>query len=55
MIGKFLKQCENGDRPKELPVRLEREREQSIVELQEEVFAFEDWPGVLRAPGLQEE
>lgn len=53
MIRDFVKQYEESDQAKELLIRLKRDREGLIAELQQEVFAFQHWAGVLRALGLQ--
>jgi len=49
LIRVFVKQCETGDRRKELLTRLKRDRAALIQELQDEIFAFPHWPGVLHA------
>ncbi|MXP65640.1 hypothetical protein E0493_20020 [Roseomonas sp. M0104] len=54
MIKKFIKQHEESGRAKELLVRLRRDREALIQELQGEVCTFPHWPGVVRALGLIE-
>ena len=53
MIRKFVQQHAEGEQAKELLTRLKRDRDGLIAELQQEVFAFLHWPGVLRALGLQ--
>lgn len=49
MIQAFVKQHETGSDQKEFLTRLKRDREGLVEELQQEVFGFQDWPGVLRA------
>lgn len=53
MIRSFVKQHETGAAQKELLARLKRDRDALVEELQQEVFDFRDWPGVLRALGIE--
>lgn len=54
MIRKFVRQHESKDQARELLTRLKRDRDSLVGELQDEVFKFQDWPGVIRALGLTE-
>jgi len=49
MVQKFIKQHETGPDQKRLLTRLKKDRGGLVEELQQEVFDFRDWPGVLRA------
>lgn len=54
MIKKFVRQHESKDQARELLIRLKRDRASLVADLQDEVFKFQDWPGVIRALGLAE-
>jgi hypothetical protein len=54
MIRNFVRQHENKDQARELLTRLKRDRDSLVGELQDEVFKFQDWPGVIRALRLTE-
>jgi hypothetical protein len=54
MIRKFVRQHESMDQAREILIRLKRDRDSLVGELQQEVFEFQDWPGVIRALGLGE-
>lgn len=49
MILSFMKQHETGSALREAIARIRRDRAALVAELQQEVFDFRDWPGVLRA------
>jgi hypothetical protein len=53
MVRDFVKQLETGQRQSDLLARLKRDRVALIQEVQDEVFAFPHWIGVLRALGLE--
>ncbi len=49
IIRDFIKQYETGEQARENLARLKRDRTSLVKELQEEVFDFPHWPGVLHA------
>jgi hypothetical protein len=52
VIRDFVKLYETGERAREQLARIKRDRQAMIQEIQDEVFNFPHWPGVLRAFGL---
>lgn len=52
VIRDFVKQYESGERAKVLLARLKTDRKALLQEMQDEVFKYKQWPGVLTALGL---
>jgi hypothetical protein len=49
MIKRFVKQYETASTAAEIVTRIKRDRAALMKEIQAEVFAFDNWPGVLTA------